>query len=253
MTEYSIILTGTADWHIPFTDALNGAFPVHTLTEPNHYYEQLVTHHAALILVDADAPNWDYWSSTAKSSPATRRIPVIVVTDNPAIQQAARFKGADLTRTPAQVIADPLRLIETYATIPDDGFLDALACGCEKPLPPEALSGIEKFNSGEYYAQHDLFEALWMKTEGPERELYRAILQVGIAYYQIERGNHRGAVKMLQRSVQWLALLPDVCQGVDVAQLRADSQQVRAALMALDPAEIAHFDRNLLKPVRRVP
>jgi len=55
-----------------------------------------------------------------------------------------------------------------------------------------------------------------MATSGPVRELYRAILQVGIAYYQIERGNHRGALKMLLRSVQWLAMLPDRCQGIDV-------------------------------------
>jgi predicted metal-dependent hydrolase len=75
-------------------------------------------------------------------------------------------------------------------------------------------------------------------------------LQVGIAYYQIERGNHRGALKMLLRSVQWLAILPDACQGIDVRQLREDSQRVRAALEALNPLEIGSFDRALLKPLR---
>lgn len=251
MTDYTVILTGKAGWHAPFSHALQGRFTVHTLTEPNHYYEQLVTHHAALILVDGAALDWEYWSSTAKSSPATRRIPVIVVTGDPAVQQAAFFKGADLVLTPQQVTEAPLNLVESYARIPDEALLAALECGCQQALPAAAQAGIHKFNNGEYYAQHDLFEALWMQTEGPQRELYRAILQVGIAYYQIERGNHRGAVKMLQRSVQWLALLPDVCQGVDVAQLRQDSQQVRAALMALPPDEISHFDRALLKPVKQ--
>lgn len=252
MTDYTIILTGNAPWHSAFHHALAGRFPVHVLTDPNHYYEQLVSRHAALIVVDGTAPDWAYWSSTAKSSPATRRIPVIVVTDDPQVQHAALFKGADIILTADQASGSPLSLVETHAHIPDEALLAALDCGCQQALPPTAQTAIERFNQGEYYAQHDLFEALWMQTEGPERDLYRAILQVGIAYYQIERGNHRGAVKMLQRSVQWLALLPDVCQGVDVAQLRTDSHQVRAALMALSPDAIAEFDRTLLKPVRQV-
>ena len=88
-----------------------------------------------------------------------------------------------------------------------------------------------------------------MKTAGPVRDLYRAILQVGVAYYQIERGNYRGAVKMLQRSVQWLYHLPDSCQGIDVARLRRDSYAVRAALQRLGPERFAEFDRALLKPL----
>ena len=85
------------------------------------------------------------------------------------------------------------------------------------------------------------------------RDLYRAILQVGVAYYQIERGNFRGALKMLQRSVQWLHLLPDQCQGIDVAQLRRDSYRVRAELQRLGPDGLAEFDRGLLKCLRWQP
>ena len=89
-----------------------------------------------------------------------------------------------------------------------------------------------------------------MATEGPVRNLYQAILQVGIAYFQITRGNHRGALKMLLRSVQWLSMLPDVCQGVDVKQLRQDSYRVRSELERMQPADIDKFDRALLKPVQ---
>ena len=119
-------------------------------------------------------------------------------------------------------------------------------------VPPLALAGVEKFNAGDYYAQHDLFESLWMQTESPVRDLYRAILQVGVAYYQIERGNGRGALKMLLRSLQWLSALPDVCQGVDVRGLREDSAQVRAELERLLPDRLSAFDRLLFKPLRRV-
>jgi predicted metal-dependent hydrolase len=111
--------------------------------------------------------------------------------------------------------------------------------------------GVERFNQGAYYAQHDAFEALWMAESGPVRELYRAILQVGIAYYHVTRGNHAGGLKMLRRCVQWFAVLPDECQGIDVRQLRNDAARVHAALLAIAPDEIANFDRALLKPVPR--
>ena len=88
-----------------------------------------------------------------------------------------------------------------------------------------------------------------MEQTSPIRELYRVILQVGVAYYHITRGNHAGGLKMLRRTVQWFTMLPDECQGVNVRQLRTDADRVRAALRAMAPADIASFDRSLLKPV----
>jgi hypothetical protein len=46
--------------------------------------------------------------------------------------------------------------------------------------------------------------------------------------------------------------LPDVCQGVDIRQLREDSYRVRAELERLNPQDISQFDRSLLKPVKLV-
>lgn len=118
---------------------------------------------------------------------------------------------------------------------------------CNQPLNDEALAGIAKFNAGEYYAQHDIFEALWANTDAPIRILYKAILQIGVGYYQIEQGNYRGAMKMLKRGLRWLNELPDQCMGVDVAQLRADAMRVQTAL---SQHGIAGFDKALLMPVR---
>ncbi len=123
---------------------------------------------------------------------------------------------------------------------------------CGDPLPPEAVQAVDLFNAGEYYRQHDLFEALWRAEPGPVRDLYQGVLQVGVAYYQITRGNRRGALKMLRRSARLLARLPDVCRGIDVRQLREDSARVRAVLESTPSKDIAAFDRRLLKPVKLV-
>lgn len=126
---------------------------------------------------------------------------------------------------------------------------DRLQSQCQDELPPLAVQGVEKFNAGEYYPQHDFFEEQWRATEGRVRDLYQGILQVGVAYYQIERGNYRGALKMLKRSARWLSALPDVCQGIDVRRLREDSNRVRAAIEAMNPSDIEEFDCSLFKPI----
>jgi predicted metal-dependent hydrolase len=160
--------------------------------------------------------------------------------------------GADVTLTRAELLADLDALLQRHARALGDDQVEALFRGCGDPLPDAAREAVALFNAGEYYRQHDAFEALWMRETGPVRDLYRSILQVGVAYYQITHGNGRGALKMLLRSQQWLDLLPDAGQGVDVARLRADAAAVRAELERLGVDDIAAFDRALLRPVRLV-
>lgn len=252
MSTITIVFAGNADRIIQLGEKLGKAYRVKQYATPDNYVARLADDHAALILVDGEAANWRFWTTTPKTSPATRRIPIVLVTDDAGIRSAALLAGADLTLTPDEMLAQIGQLVNDYARIPDPAVMAQLDCECQQALPPLAVQGVEKFNAGEYYPQHDLFEAQWVNTAGPVRDLYRAILQVGVAYYQIERGNHRGALKMLLRSVQWLSILPDVCQGVDIKQLRDDSYRVRAELERLNPQNIAQFDRSLLKPLKRV-
>ena len=74
-----------------------------------------------------------------------------------------------------------------------------------------------------------------------------------MAYFHIQNGNGRGALKMLQRSVQWLSILPESCQGIDVAGLRRDSYAVRAEIERLGPERLDELDMSLLKPVIWLP
>lgn len=211
------------------------------------YVSRLVDQQAALILVHG-VEDWVFWTATPKSSPATRRIPIFLIAEP--LPPHALASGANLALTPDELLSSLDSLITEFARIPDATQVERLRDECRQTLPPLAIQGIEQFNAGAYYKQHDLFEALWMQTKGPVRDLYRAILQVGVAYYQIKRGNHRGARKMLQRSAQWLAILPDECQGVDVRALREDSYRVRVALEALPEDQIDQFDLSVLQPVK---
>jgi len=116
-------------------------------------------------------------------------------------------------------------------------------------LHPEALKGIELFNLGEYYKAHDPLELAWMKTRSPERDLYQGILQIGLAYYQISRGNYRGALKMFKRGQRNLDPLGKSQSGVDIAKLREDARTVEKALRLLGPNKISELDMGLIKEV----
>lgn len=221
-------------------------------SDREHLIDQILENYPALLLVDGSHPGWPLWVTAVKTEQATRRIPVLVLTPNGSEDAAIRASGADgylLDNLPDETF---LRRIREQARTLSPELIQQLECQCRGELPPLAQLGVERFNQGAYYAQHDAFEEQWMAETGPVRDLYRAILQVGVAYYHITRGNHDGGLKMLRRCVQWFALLPDECQGVDVRQLREDAARVRAALQTMADEDRPSFDLTLLRPIRLI-
>lgn len=204
----------------------------------------------ALIFFDLENANipWQSWVAFIKSAPATRRIPVVCYGPhiNPKILTQAEHAGADLTLPRSQLSLRIGEIIAQYARVDD---LEALEETCRERLSSLAVHGLELFNSGQYFEAHEALEHAWNKDHTPGRELYRAILQIAVAYLQIERGNYKGAVKMFLRVRQWISPLPDRCRGVDVGQLKADANQVYLALIAGGQEGIQHFDRRLFRPV----
>ncbi len=208
----------------------------------------------ALLLFDLANKSipWRDWLPLLKSSPATRRIPIMAFGPHTDVELmgAAKKAGADPVLARSRFTSDMPQLLKKYARIPDYA---SFATTCLEPLSILAESGIKKFNRGAYYACHDDLEEAWRQDDGPGRDLYRGILQVAIAYYQIERGNFRGAMKMLLRLRQWLDPLPPICRGVNVGKLQQEAQAVQVALVALGEEQIGGFDRSLFKPVEYNP
>lgn len=233
--------------------------PVETPGEALHgregrLFQKVTEWQPALLLFDLtnQAIPWQKWIPLLKASPATRRIPILCFGPHQDVElmQKAKSMGAEAVLARSRFVADMPALFQRYARVPN---ADAVQETCQEPLSELAIEGIRLFNEGQYYACHDSLEAAWMADEGPGRDLYRGILQVAIAYYQIEHANYRGAAKMLLRVRQWLEPLPTVCRGVDVAQLRTDANQVYEALTSLGPDRIGELDRQLFRPVHLRP
>lgn len=208
---------------------------------------------AVLLDLDASAPpdsahNWRALASALKRAAATRRVPVLGISAHKAgvLDEARRFgcddvvAREDLEHQLEAALRRWVRQIDPQA----------LSNACQLPLPPDARRGIDLFNLGEYFEAHEWLEAAWNQEPGPARDLYQGLLQIAVAYLQIERGNHAGAMKLFLRMWHWLDALPETCRGVDVAGARIDARAVQQALAALAPEHIDSFDRRLLRPIR---
>ena len=88
-----------------------------------------------------------------------------------------------------------------------------------------------------------------METPSPERDLYQGILQIGLAYFQISRGNYRGALKMFKRGQRNLEPLGEILLGVNIIKLRADARIVEEAIRLLGSNRIGELDKSLIKPI----
>jgi predicted metal-dependent hydrolase len=121
---------------------------------------------------------------------------------------------------------------------------------CGDSPPKLLLDGVEQFNRGEYFEQHETLEILWRAEKDDVRYLYQGILLVGVGMFHVRRGNYHGAEVKLATGVRFLQWFRPVCQSVDVDALIADATRARDAIVSLGPARLAELDPALAPKVR---
>jgi predicted metal-dependent hydrolase/CheY-like chemotaxis protein len=238
--DYVCKLIESADQIAP----LDNERPYYKLTEPlegvaGELIEKISRWQPTLIIFDLNNSNvpWNEWIRSLKSSSATRRIPIICFgshKDKKGMQVASRV-GADGVFSRNRFFNDLQSLIRKYArSINNDQFIST----CHEPLSELAVKGLEEFNNGNYYEAHEYLEDAWNEDQSSGSQLYRAILQVAVAYLHIEQGNYRGAMKMFLRVRQWIDPLPPFCRGVNVEELRHTAYTAQDELSKLGPNQI---------------
>ncbi len=227
---------------IPLTEPLEGPDAA--------FVRGIVDRRPALILVDVTSQviPWERWTQILKTSAATRRIPIVAFGPHveTEVLQRATGAGADQVVSRGKLQASLSELIQEHARVLD---FEALIKACDGEPSKLATEGLELLNAGDYYEAHEHLEHAWMEASEFEGYLYRTLLQVSVAYLQVERGNYAGAVKMMLRVRQWLEPLPDRCRSVDVAALRQNVAAFSEALDRAGPEGLSRLDRAYLKPV----
>ncbi len=205
----------------------------------------------ALILIDlAAAAGCLETLHQIKAVPALRDVPVVAFGSHvdTAALQAARRAGCEhawaRSRFATELPALLARVLRPVATP---------SAGCMDSPPALLLQGIAEFNAGAYWTCHETLEMLWRQEPRPVRALYQGILQIGVGFLHLQRGNRAGALKVLRRGLARLEGMPEICQGVDVAGLRRTAQAVADRVAAMRADELAAFDLTTLPVVRLVP
>jgi predicted metal-dependent hydrolase len=134
-----------------------------------------------------------------------------------------------------------------------DGTGEAAPWTCDEAPPPLLYLGIEQFNRGEYFEQHETFEKLWLAEPRELRRLYQGILKIGVGFYKLRLGNYRGTVNHIMGGIAYLQRFSDTCLGVDVARLIREAAAVHEQVVALRPERLSEFDLATLPRVWVLP
>jgi predicted metal-dependent hydrolase len=252
--SYRVEVIGSAEAIAPIDEEVPGQQAAEPVFGRQATLLDKITNWQPLLLIfdlGNQAVPWRKWIATLRTSPATRRIPILAFGPhvNVEVMTSAREAGADEVVGRSRFMSAMPELITKLARSWDR---EGITAACQEPLSELGRKGIEAFNKGDYYESHEYLEDAWNEDTGPARDMYKAVLQVAVAYLQIERENYSGAVKMFLRARQWLEPLPNVCRGIDIARLKEDAQQVHQLLLELGPQQIKAIDRTVFRPVQLV-
>lgn len=104
---------------------------------------------------------------------------------------------------------------------------------------PRYSEGIILFNQRQFYACHDVFEALWHEAIEPDRTFLQGILQIAVGLHHLSNLNRRGAMILLGEGGARLQDYQPDYATVDVSSLLTQSEPILQALQSLSTDEAA--------------
>lgn len=217
---------------------------------PEAFVAALDAYFPVLALLDLATPgDWQHAIQRCKLRPHTRSIPLYAFGSHVDTEtlNAARRAGADHAWARSRMMGELAAVVQRHLNPPI-----AYPEGWDAPLPEFARQAIRLFNHGEYFEQHELFEKAWLEEARPVRALYQGILQIGVAFLQIQRNNWPGAIKLFRRGLPRLRTLPPLCQGVELAAFRSAAEAIHAEVMVLGAERLHEFDQRRFPQIRLV-
>ncbi len=215
-----------------------------SVSGPKAFLQAMDTRLPVLVLLDLHVPgNWADAIRSCKLRPHTRAVPIVGFGQHTDVETLVRARnaGADQAWARSRLMEELPRLLQRHIAP-----ARAMPEGGADVLPPVARAGIALFNQGQFHAQHEALEEAWNAEPRPVRGLYQGLLQVGLAFLQVERRNQAGAFKMFGRGIPRLRQLPDVVQGVQVGLFLSEALAVFDRLATVDtPAAWVDLVRRL--------
>ena len=117
----------------------------------------------------------------------------------------------------------------------------------------ELADGLRCYCHEEFFEAHEHWEAVWLRSQEPEKTFLQALIQVTAAFHHLQRNNVYGAISLLKAALRRLEPYPAVFGGVAVGTLREELLSWVRVLEAGKSASIQTFPRiELDKPLPEV-
>jgi hypothetical protein len=89
------------------------------------------------------------------------------------------------------------------------------------------VEGVRRFNAGQWYEAHEVWEEAWRKEAGARRWLLQGLILVAAGCLKRAGGRAEGARTLFTRALGHLERLPATFEGVDVGALVPQVRQWR--------------------------
>ncbi|GEM_PF-2169783 len=115
-----------------------------------------------------------------------------------------------------------------------------------RPQPPLLLRGLEQWNAGHFYAQHETLEWFWRALDEPVRDVVKGVIMAGVGAYHALRHNRRGALAKWTGALGYLEPFAGTRPyGLDVDALRADLSPLYQHLRREPSPDWAEFEARV--------
>lgn len=104
-----------------------------------------------------------------------------------------------------------------------------LRTGAAVAYPKNYVEFISLFNEKKFFEAHEVLELEWHREKGANN-FYKALIQLAAALVHLEKGEARGARRLVGRAKDYLAPYRPRHQGLDVACLVADIVRLEETL-----------------------
>src|SRR5947209_5135368 len=83
---------------------------------------------------------------------------------------------------------------------------------------PRYLAGIQRFNDGDFFEAHELWEDLWSEGHGDTRRFFQGLIQAAVGLCHFCNGNLGGAVKLYRSAEDYMQPCRPHFLGLDVVE-----------------------------------
>lgn len=106
------------------------------------------------------------------------------------------------------------------------------------------LAGMARFNAGDFFEAHEIWEDAWNGTSGRRSEFYRGLIQMAVALEHYRRLNGLGVRKVFASARELWADLPEVYMGLDLRTFERQMRETLADVLAARDGESVTLDTS---------